>query len=455
MKASKTKKKKNDNRRFWPKRVSPADKLLFDIVSVLDATQWWSEDRLSNLQQQHFAELLNFAKSNTDHYSEALKGFDTFTPEQITEDLVRSLPIADRQEIQTNGSRFIARQHDPRYGTLSEFKTSGSVSMPVTITWNQYANTFVRAKTFRYHQWHGSDPRKKMSGLRVLPISPDGTSKGVRTRDWYPLMPGGESVSQAATWPIAKQMDWLQQENPNYLLTYPSNANALLRYARENNISLPRLERIDAFGETMIEDLSSLANGVLGCTVADKYSSREIGEKATRCPVSGLYHIQSESVYLEVRKADGTLAEEGEIGQIIVTNFHNTAMPIIRYAIDDYAEVGPKCSCGRGLPTLRRIMGRSRNMMLLENGDHLWPRFSSENLCDAAPVIQTQLIQTAINEVKVLAVPLRTLSDDDEKALCEEIWTLLPREVRLTVECVPDIPRSKGGKFEDFRCEIE
>jgi hypothetical protein len=55
----------------------------------------------------------------------------------------------------------------------------------------------------------------------------------------------------------------------------------------------------------------------------------------------------------------------------------------------------------------------------------------------------------------VLVVPLQPLDDDDKDAICQEIWTLLPREVRLTVESVADIPRSKGGKFEDFRCDME
>jgi len=455
MKASKTKKKKNDKRRFWPRRVAPADKLLFDTVSILDATQWWSEDRLSDLQHQHFAALLNYAKDNTDHYSEALKGTDTFTPERMTEDIVKSLPVADKQVIQTEGGRFIARDHDPRYGKLIEFKTSGSVAKPVTITWNQYASTFTRAKKFRYHQWHGSDPRRKMSTLQATPRTAKRAFKETRTRDWYPLMPGGECVGQSALLPTTKQMEWLQRENPSYLLTIPTIASELVRYAQDNSISLSRLERIDVYGEMMDEDLPPRAKDVFNCTVSDKYSSREMGEMATRCPVSGLYHIQSETIYLEVRKADGTLAGEGEIGQIIVTNLQNTAMPIIRYAIEDYAEVGPKCPCGRGLPTLRRIMGRSRNMMRLENGEHVWLPLSSRNVFDVAPVRQIQLVQTAINEVKVLAVPVQTLSDDDREALCEELWTHFPREVRLTVECVPDIPRSEGGKFEYFRSEIE
>ena len=441
-------------RRVWPGRVHPELEPLLQAVSELDQTQWWSADRLRELQQLQFSGLLNHARDNTDYYAEALGSFESLAPEQITDELISKLPIASRETLQTEGDRFVVREHDPSHGTLSEIKTSGSVSIPVNVTWNQYAFSFVGAKTFRYHQWHGSDPRKKMSALRVCPRDADGNEVGSKTRDWYPMMPGGESVLQTVTWPIAQQMEWLQQEDPHYLLTYPTNALALLRHAKAHAIELPNLERIDVYGEMTDDELSPLAREVFDCAVGDKYSAREVGEMATQCPVSGLYHVQSETVFLEVRKSDGTHAKEGEVGQVLVTNLHNTAMPIIRYAIDDFAEVGPTCSCGRGLPTLRRIMGRSRNMMRLESGDSFWPRFSSELLADVAPIRQVQLIQSAVNEIRVLVVPRQLLNAADDNALCEKIWERLPRTVNLTVEHVEDIPRSAGGKFEDFRCDI-
>jgi phenylacetate-CoA ligase len=445
----------NAARRFWPTRVIAENEPLLQNVSELDQTQWWPAERLHKMQQMQLSALLDHARENTDFYAEALQDFGSFAPDHLTDDLLSDLPIADRRTLQTCERQMVARQHNPKHGTLSEIKTSGSVSKPVTVTWNQYAFSFVGAKTFRYHQWHGSDPKKKMASLRVCPRNADGEEIGSRTRDWYPMMPGGESALQTVTWPIAQQMEWLQQEDPHYLLTYPTNALALLRHAQANAIHLPNLERIDVYGEMMDSDLPSIAREVMDCAVGDKYSSREIGEMATQCPVSGLYHIQSETVYLEVLKTDGTRAREGEVGQIIVTNLHNTAMPIIRYAIDDYAELGPMCSCGRGLPTLRRIMGRSRNMMRLESGDSFWPRFGAELLADVAPIGQVQIVQSAINDIRVLVVPLQELSAADKNAICEQISARLPRTVNLSIECVDEIPRSAGGKFEDFRCDID
>jgi phenylacetate-CoA ligase len=55
----------------------------------------------------------------------------------------------------------------------------------------------------------------------------------------------------------------------------------------------------------------------------------------------------------------------------VVTPLHNFAMPLIRYAIGDYAEAGPPCACGRGLPVLARILGRARNLLTLPHGERI------------------------------------------------------------------------------------
>ena len=44
-------------------------------------------------------------------------------------------------------------------------------------------------------------------------------------------------------------------------------------------------------------------------------------------------------------------------------------MPLLRYEIGDYAEVGPTCDCGRTLPVLTRILGRDRNRLVMPNGE--------------------------------------------------------------------------------------
>ncbi len=139
----------------------------------------------------------------------------------------------------------------------------------------------------------------------------------------------------------------------------------------------------------------------------------------------------------------------------MVTPLHNFATPLIRYEIDDYAEVGEACPCGRGLPVLTRILGRSRNMLTLPSGEQFWPSFPSEAFMTAEPVRQVQLVQRSLEEIDVKLVAARPLSRAEQDRLRGAIGERLRHPFTLNLVFVDEIPRSASGKDEDFRSEIE
>jgi phenylacetate-CoA ligase len=89
------------------------------------------------------------------------------------------------------------------------------------------------------------------------------------------------------------------------------------------------------------------------------YSSDEAGYIALQCPEGEHYHVQSESLLLEVLDAAGSACMPGQVGRVIVTTLNNFAMPLVRYDTGGDAEVGPPCACGRGLPVLRSLVERA------------------------------------------------------------------------------------------------
>ena len=94
----------------------------------------------------------------------------------------------------------------------------------------------------------------------------------------------------------------------------------------------------------------------------------------------------AESVLVEILNDDGTPCAPGEIGRVVVTALQNFATPLIRYEVGDYAEASAPCPCGRGLPVIRRIMGRVRNLLVLPDGKKIWPAFGSRGLTEIAPI---------------------------------------------------------------------
>jgi phenylacetate-CoA ligase len=163
----------------------------------------------------------------------------------------------------------------------------------------------------------------------------------------------------------------------------------------------------------------------------------------------------AESVLVEILGADGRPCAPGAVGRLVVTKLHNFATPLIRYELRDYAEAGMPCPCGRGLPTIARIVGRSRKMLTLPNGEQRWPLVGFDRYREIAPIRQYQLVQRSLHDVEVRLVVDRALSGDEETRLAAVITAALGHPFRLDFIYLRDeIPRGPGGKFEEFISEL-
>jgi phenylacetate-CoA ligase len=293
---------------------------------------------------------------------------------------------------------------------------------------------------------------------------PEGTAAapdGAVAASWGPATDGIVRTGPAFTLSIHSTIDqqarWLQTRSPEYLLTYPSNVLALVQHSERHGWRLPSLREVRTFGELVEPHVRAACQRIWSVPVTDIYSSQEVGYIALQCPQAAHYHVQSENVLVEVLDDTGRGCMAGEIGRVVVTSLHNFAMPLIRYDIGDFAEVGPSCPCGRGLPVLRRIVGRQRNMLLLPDGDRRWPSIElaqSEELRTFPPIEQFQLVQTSLTQLDMLLVVLQPLSADDERRLLGWIRTAVGHPFEVAFRYVSTIPRSASGKFEDFRCEL-
>lgn len=140
----------------------------------------------------------------------------------------------------------------------------------------------------------------------------------------------------------------------------------------------------------------------------------------------------------------------GETGRVLITTLQNFAMPLIRYEIGDFAEVGAPCPCGRGLPVLSRILGRVRNMLVLPNGEQRWPSLAATFYREVAPVVQHQLVQHDLHNIEARLVVERPLSGDQEQRLRGMILERLGHPFELRFSYPAAIERSTSGKYEEF-----
>ena len=144
-----------------------------------------------------------------------------------------------------------------------------------------------------------------------------------------------------------EQAEWLSRAKPNYLLSYPSILEALAKHCLHEGIELPSIKRVHSMSEVLRPEVRRVCRQAWDAPIYDNYSTEETGYIALQCPKSEQLLVQLEGVYAEFLDPSGREFGAGEVGNMIVTPLHNFAMPLIRYEVGDYAEVGGKSACGR------------------------------------------------------------------------------------------------------------
>ncbi len=367
----------------------------------------------------------------------------------------------DRADIQQFHAELVSCAVPDAHGPRSQLFTSGSTGRPVLVIGTGLTQLFWNCCTLRDHLWHRRAAGGSLAAIRSLPENAAGWPDGISAEDWGPATRGivntgpGHTLNIHST--IDQQADWLLRRDPDYLLTYPSNLLALVQHSQAHGWRLPRLREARTFGELLEPRVREACRRAWDVPVVDMYSSQEVGYIALQCPDTENYHVQSENVLVEVLDPAGRACRPGEIGRVVVTALHNFATPLVRYDIGDYAEVGDACPCGRGLPVLRRVMGRQRNMAILPDGRRRWPAIElagTDDLAEFPPIHQFQLIQRTRHMMEMLLVTQRPLESHEEELLRGWITTALGHPFEILITYVADIPRGALGKFEDFRCEV-
>ncbi|MEB2312780.1 MAG: hypothetical protein OZ921_16825 [Sorangiineae bacterium] len=399
------------------------------MLRALAALERLPTRELEHAQRARADELLEHARRTTGFYADAPARFE-------------DLPPLSRATVQARASALASRAVPPEHRAVREAHSSGSTGTPVTVPVGAVADAILGALSMRDHGWHRRDLRAKAASIRA---SPD-----LRADAKWSLHPqGGPLVSLGMNATVREQLAWLEREAPAYLVTYASNAAALVEEAAEQGVALPSLRELGTFGETLPLELRETARRVWSVPVVDAYSSAEVGFIALECPEHAHYHVQAENVLVEVVRDDGTACETGETGRVLVTPLHSFPMPLLRYELGDFATVGGPCPTGLGLPVIERIVGRSRNMLTLPNGERSWPRFGSNLLGKLAPIRQFRMVQRG-PEAMTLELVSERLTPELEARVRALVLELLGYPFELTFEYRTELPRSPGGKFEDF-----
>jgi phenylacetate-CoA ligase len=365
------------------------------------------------------------------------------------------LPVLKRRDIQLAGRDLYSNEVPEAHGRVSESRTGGSTSQPVTTLGTDVTDLFWRALTLRDHLWHQRNLADSLAVIRYFDNDRPQAPTGITVGNWGLATSGLLNTGPAHLLDVQSSTDeqciWLERVKPSYLLCYPSVLLAICDLLRERGARLADLKQARTFGEVLEQRCRATCEEVLGVKIVDMYSSQEVGYIALQCPEQDHYHVQSENLLVEVLNDTGAPCGPNEIGRVVVTTLHNFAMPLLRYDIGDFAEVGIPCPCGRQLPVLRRILGRQRNLLRTPTGQSRWPVFDRGARPEKLPqFFQFQVVQSSLEEIELLLVRAEDLTADEELFLRRYMQETLGYPFRVSIRRVDEILRSPTGKYEDF-----
>lgn len=417
---------------------------------------YWPLNRLKEYRKRMLSIVLRHAYETVPFYHEMFDKLKIKPDEIKTVNDLRKLPILSKDDVRRNMDRMVSRIYNVK--KLKTISTSGSTGKPLRIYISATEDEYRKAKHLRANTALGQRPRDKW----VTISAPTHFSE----IPWLQRFLGIYVPKQVSVFDdVYKQFTVIERLKPdiidgyaNFLLLLAKEAEKRGCHAIKPRFMISGAEVIDAYWRRFIEK-------VFEAPLFDQYATVEFERIAWQCREKNEYHIDFDSIVLELVGKDGEAVGPGEFGEVVCTSLFNYAMPLIRYAVGDIGVAEDDdvfCECGRTFPLLKSIEGRSDSLVVLPDGRILLPLafgWAMEFFKFYFEIDQYRVVQKRPDFLKFL-LKVRDECNVNEGIIAEELVKHLRStlnigsEVVLDVEFVDTIPLDKGGKLRKVVSEI-
>lgn len=277
---------------------------------------------------------------------------------------LRKIPLTTREELQKLPPEFtLARNVEIE--KCKKTTTSGTTGTPLNLILDRGAVEYGDGLWLRMYERNGLRSWDKMAVIR----HPNYFLKEY----WFQRvgMMQRRYISALAT--TEEQIRILEGYRPDAIKGYSSALGEIARFLKNGSERIkPRI--IFTGGEFLSGISRNSIRSVFDTEPLDTYGTSEFSLVAWECREHSGYHVNADSVVMELLTGDGEEAAAGERGAVVCTGLHNYAMPLIRYKNDDLASrLDGECSCGVRLPLIKGLEGRESDLLMTLDGRLISP----------------------------------------------------------------------------------
>ena len=414
------------------------------ICKAMDDSQWWSPESIEQYRLERLRSLIVKAGEHVPYYRDRFAGLNFNHSEINSLADLQKLPLLTKAIIRTEGDRM---KSDIAQG-LSRFNTGGSSGEPLIFFIGTERVSHDVAAKWRATRWWGVDIGDPEIVVWGSPIELGAQDRVRAIRDKFmrtELMPAFQMNESNLDKFVAR----IRERRPKMLFGYPSAISHIAAHAKKRGIALNDLgvKVVFCTSERLYDHQREAISSAFACPVANGYGGRDAGFIAHECPAGGM-HITAEDIIVEIIDENGTVQPSGISGEIVVTHLATSDFPFIRYRTGDVGKLATEpCTCGRGLPVLQEIEGRSTDFVIAADGTVMHGLSLIYILRDIPGMKAFKVIQ----ETRELTKVLLATEPPFAKGIIEDVIAgfkkRLGNSVEIQVQLVNNIPAERSGKF--------
>lgn len=410
----------------------------------LEASQWWPRDRLRAYQLQRLRGFVAHLARRVPYYR------DLFDEQGIRAEKIDSLealarlPFLTKPIIRANLERLKAEDAGP----LKRYNTGGSSGEPLIFFMGKDRISHDVAAKWRATRWWGVDIGDRELVVWGSPVELKAQDRLRSLRDRLfrsELLPAFEMSASN----LDRFVDRIRTVRPAMLFGYPSSLSLIAAHAEKGGVRLDDLGIRVAFvtSERLYDHQRATIERVFGCRVANGYGGRDAGFIAHECPSGGM-HISAEDIIVEIVDRGGRPVAPGEAGEIVVTHLATGDFPFLRYRTGDVGVLSDAdCPCGRGLPLLAEVQGRSTDFVVAADGTVMHGLALIYVVRDLPGIERFKIVQESLQRTRVLLVPGAGYAPQTAERIRLGLRQRLGANVTVDVEIVSHIPTERSGKY--------
>ncbi len=423
----------------------------YAILCLMEEHEFKSLGENRKFQQEKLYKIVSYAYENVPYYRKVIRENKISISEDTIFEDIKKIPPLTKPILRKNFDSLKATNFR---GYFYKSTSGGSTGEPVIFLHDEsYSNASFAAKEL-FYSWAGLMDGDTLIRLWGSERDVFGEKESLYIRlknrilNRYTLNTFVMNDEK-----MRRYIEIINKKKPKVIETYVQSVYELARFIKNNRLEVHSPHGIITSAGTLYPEFKELIEDVFQTKVYNRYGSREVGDMACSCKKDEGLHLNMFNHYVEILNDRLEPCNPGAMGQVYVTSLHNKVMPLIRYQIGDMAvpAKNEQCSCGRGLPLIEKVAGRTVDIFKTKNGELIDGEYFTHLLYFKEGIEKFQVLQKDYNSIIVSIVLKKkeSLKDIEEEIedITQKIKLVMGEGCNVKFKFVDEIPPSKSGKY--------